>query len=88
MIEDNLVLQIQGRLSAQEFVLKSLINAVGQLAPNSGIQSALMKIVSNSVRNANVDAESQDLSAEMREYVEKYALQIIEAGFNARPAKS
>jgi hypothetical protein len=88
MIKGDTILEIQGKIAAQEFVLKATLQMLHQLAPEAGIQSAMKQIVSNSVRRANVEGTEPDqVKAEMVGYVETYALQIIDAGFGASPAK-
>jgi hypothetical protein len=85
-VEADTMLRIQGQLAAQEFVLKIIVNVMGQLAPNSGMQSAMHQILSNSLRAAAVNAADPADTEELRAYVLQYAQQIIDAGFGARPA--
>jgi hypothetical protein len=86
MIENDPFLRVQAQLAAQEYVMKIMIQMMSQLAPNSGIQVAMHKMLDNSVKAANINTDDPAQAEALRQYVHQYARQIIDAGFGARPA--
>jgi hypothetical protein len=86
MIDQDPILRMQAQLSAQEYVMKIMINVLGQIAPNSGMQAAMHLMLKNSVSAASINMDDPSQTEEMRAYVLKYGQQIIDAAFGARPA--
>jgi hypothetical protein len=86
MIENDPFLRVQAQLAAQEYVMKIMIQMLSQLAPNSGMQTAMHQMLDNSIKAANINTDDPAQTEALRQYVHTYARQIIDTGFGARPA--
>lgn len=84
-VKDDIFLNLQGRVAAQEFVLKITLNVLQQLAPQANMQQAMHQMLAGSVAAASFDGD-QSQAGEMRAFIREYGAQIIDAGFGAKPA--
>ncbi len=85
MLERDPFLRLQARVSAQEYVLKFVVNALNQLAPQADLHTALLSMLENSVAHAQIDSDDPVLRDELRDYVLSYARQIIDNAINTLP---
>ena len=86
MVTDDPLLELQAKFAALEYVQKITLQVLHQLAPNSGAHTAMIEMLNKSIVHAHVTSNDPAVAQQMKDYVVKYATQIIDAGFQAKPA--